>query len=728
VSPSSSSIKIPLSKLIFSLYNQPASVPIPSQTMRLLIDIMLLIVKLLTAIGDFVFLVFRLFKKKKKKKKIKPIRIFPLAFPTKLKYIFIGSVVSLVFIFIPLLVVIFVQSLPNPKQLAVQRAPLTTNIYDRNNTLLYQIYASQNRTYVKLSSISQHLKDATIAVEDKRFYKNSGFDIFAIIRSAIASASGKELQGGSTITQQLIKSTLLTPDVSVSRKIKEIILAFLADRIYTKDEILEMYLNQVPYGGTAWGVEAASEIYFGKNVSDLTLAESAYLAGLPRAPSLYSPYSASPKLGKKRQKEVLERMQALGYITSKQAIDAEEKELNIVPMRTPLHAPHFVMYIKDLLVKKYGLPLVEKGGLQVTTSLDLNLQEIAENIVRSDVEKNLYLNLTNGAALVTNPKNGDILAMVGSKDYNEETTGNFNVTTALRQPGSSIKVVTYSAALESKAVTPATIINDSPVTYSIPGGRPYSPVNYSGIFHGNVTLRSALANSINIPAVKTLNKIGIPAMVEMAKKMGITTWKNPENYGLSITLGGAEVKMTDMATVYGVLANGGYRVDLNPILKIEDAKNNIIEEKNEVEKRLVLNPDVAFIISDILSDNNSRSIAFGTNSPLNISEQKVAVKTGTSDNKRDNWTIGYTPSYLVAVWVGNSNNSPMSQTLASGITGAAPIWNKIMSHLLANSSSENFPVPTNIVKKPCLGRIEYFLAGTENSVSCILKPTPTPTQ
>jgi len=695
--------------------------------MKLLTDVVVFIIKLLVFIGDYVFLIFTVFfKKTRRKKKTKLIRIFPLPLYTKFKYIFAGVVMSFIFVFIPLLIVIFIQSLPNPKQLSVQKAPLTTNIYDKRGTLLYQIYATQNRTYVALNQVPQHLINATISVEDKSFYKNSGFDLFAIIRSAVTSLSGKELQGGSTITQQLIKSTLLTPDITISRKIKEIILAIWADRIYTKDQILEMYLNQVSYGGTAWGVEAASEIYFGKSVANLTLAESAYLAGLPRAPSIYSPYSESPKLGLKRQKEVLSRMQALGYITSQQANEAEGQTLNILPMRTPLHAPHFVMYVKELLVKKYGLSLVEKGGLQVTTSLDLNIQEASENTVWNEVQKNAYLNLTNGAALITNPKTGEILAMVGSRDYNEENTGNFNVTTAPRQPGSSIKVITYSTALEKKALTAATIINDSPITFRFSSTPSYSPVNYSGKFYGNVTLRSALANSINIPAVKTLNKIGIQSMIEMAQKMGITTWKNPDNYGLSITLGGAEVKMTDLATVYGVLANEGYRVDLNPIEKIIDVQGNIIEEKKD-RHWPVLDPGVAFIISDILSDNNSRSKAFGTNSPLNIQGKMVAVKTGTSDNKRDNWTIGYTPSFVVAVWVGNNDNSPMSPTLASGITGAAPIWNKIMTMLLADSLTESFVMPTNIIKKPCLGRSEYFLLGTENSVNCILKPTPSPT-
>ena len=662
----------------------------------------------------------------RKKRKRKTIKIFPLAATVKLRYIILGSLFSLIFVFIPLLVVIFIQELPSPKQLAFQQVPLTTKIYDRTGILLYQIYANQNRTLVPLSSIPKYLKEATIAIEDKNFYQNTGFDLLAIVRSAIADLSGKPLQGGSTITQQLIKSTLLTPEVSIKRKVKEIILAFWAEKIYTKDQILEMYFNQVPYGGTAWGIEAASEVYFGKHVNLLTLAESSFLAGLPRAPTLYSPSGEYPTLWQKRQKEVLARMTDLNYITREQAIETQKEKLSFLPIQTPIYAPHFVMFVKDWLVKKYGLSLVEKGGLKVTTSLDLKLQNIAQNIVTEEVQKNAYLNLTNGGTLVTNPKNGDILAMVGSRDYDGDDGGNFNVTTSLRQPGSSIKVVTYSQALTS-GMTAASIIDDSPITFNSLGSPPYSPVNYDGKFHGYMTLRKALANSINVAAVKTLSKIGIPAMVDLAKKMGISTWSNSDNYGLAITLGASEVKMTDLSTVYGVLANQGYRVDLNPIQKITDSQGNILEEKKDAVKRRVLDSGVSFIISNILADNNARSMEFGTNSPLNIPKHTVSVKTGTSDNKRDNWTIGYTANYVVAAWVGNNNNGPMSQNLASGITGAAPIWNRIMTNLLSNSFSENIPMPSNVIRKPCLGRDEYFILGTENSVNCVWKPTPTPT-
>ncbi|MFH1186612.1 MAG: transglycosylase domain-containing protein [Candidatus Levyibacteriota bacterium] len=655
--------------------------------------------------------------KRRKMKKYKKMVSFPTPFTVKFKYFFIGTIFSLIFIFVPVLLIVFLTSIPSPNELTSREIAQTTKIYDRNGILLYQIYANQNRTLVPLSSIPRYLKEASIAIEDKDFYNNPGFDIMAITRAAIADLSGEPLQGGSTITQQLIKSTLLTPEKSISRKVKEVILAFWSERIYSKDQILEMYLNQVPYGGTAWGVGAASEVYFGKHVKDISLAESAFLAGLPRAPSIYTPYGGHPDLWKKRQKEVLARMKELGYVTEEQRKQAEEEQLVFLTPQTPIYAPHFVMHVKDFLIKKYGLPMVEKGGLAVTTSLDLKLQDQAQKIVTDEVIKEGEMfNFSNAAALITNPKNGDILAMVGSENYDNPNGGNVNLTTSLRQPGSSIKIVTYSAAL-SNGFTSATILDDSPITYTNPWGS-YSPVNYDGRFHGRVPLRIAFANSFNIPAVKTLNKISIPIMIETASKMGITTWNDPGKYGLSLTLGAAETKMTDMATVYGTVANSGRRVDLNPIIKITDYRGNIIEEKKEVVGKQVLDEGIAFIISNILSDNKARSIEFGINSALNIPNHTVSVKTGTSDNKRDNWTFGFTPSFVVGVWVGNNNNQPMNQTLASGITGAAPIWNQITTALLSNSLSEKIEIPENIVTKPCNGYLEYFVAGTENSASC----------
>ncbi len=657
------------------------------------------------------------------KKKAKVIFKSRTPFFVKLRYASLGFALSFVFIFFPFSVFVFAQNLPNPKELTSRDIAQTTKIYDRNGNLLFQIYANENRTLVPLEKIPRNLIYATISIEDKDFYSNPGFDVKAITRAAISNLSGEPLQGGSTITQQLIKSSLLTPEVTISRKVKEIILAFWAERIYTKDQVLEMYFNQVPYGGTSWGVQAASEVYFGKDVSDLTLAESAFLAGMTRAPSIYTPYGSTPNLWKSRQEEVLKRMHQLGYITKEQREDALKEELAFQAVLSPISSPHFVMYVRDLLVRKYGLAMVEKGGLKVITTLDGNIQEMAENVVSEEITNHSIYNISNGAALITNPKNGDVLGMVGSRDYDDPNGGKVNLTTALRQPGSSIKPVTYSAAL-TKGFTAATIIDDSPVTYRSQGAPSYSPVNYDGQFHGRVPLRLALANSFNIPAVKTLDKIGVSAMVNLGKQMGISSWKEPDQYGLSITLGAAEVRMIDMAEVYGTLSNLGEQVDVDPILKITDYKGNIIQEKKEVGKQ-VLPQGVAFIVSDILSDNKSRAMEFGVNSALNIPGKTVSVKTGTTDNKRDNWTIGYTPEVLVATWVGNNDNSPMSQTLASGITGAAPIWNRIMSDLLKNKPDLKQKIPSDIVQKNCLGRVEYFVKGTENTINCAAF-TPTP--
>ncbi len=648
-------------------------------------------------------------------------RTIPIFVPktTKVKYFLVGSTISFVFFFLPVVVVIFIQNLPNPKELAYQEIAQTTKIYDRNKTLLYQIYANQNRTNVPLSDIPKDLKNATIAIEDKNFYQTPGFDILAIGRSLVADLSGKPLQGGSTITQQLIKARLLTPERSLERKIKEVILSVWAERIYTKNQILEMYFNQVPYGGIAWGAQAGAQTYFGKNVKDLSLSESSFLAGLPQAPSVYSPYGQNPNLWKARQKEVLKQMVELRFITEDVAKKAERETLVFKPNQHQIKSPHFVMFIKDLLIEKYGLATVERGGLTVITSLDLKKEDMAQKIVAEEVENAGYLNFTNGAVLITDPKNGDILAMVGGKDYYDGVSGNYNVTTALRQPGSTIKVVTYSAALMN-GYTPATTISDRPISYLSAGSTPYSPVNYDGRFHGTVTLRNALGNSINIPAVKTLNQIGIETMVDLAKKMGITSWREPENYGLALTLGAAEVKMTDLAVVYGVLANQGKRVNLNPILKITNYQGAVLEEKKEIKIKRVIPEEVAFIISNILADNSARAMEFGLNSPLQIPNHRVSVKTGTTDNKRDNWTVGFTPNILVAVWVGNNDNKPMNPRLASGISGAAPIWNKIMNNLLTgkNPKDEIYSPPKNIVVKPCGGKNEYFIKGTENRVLC----------
>ena len=617
------------------------------------------------------------------------------------------------------------RDLPSPKQLETRQLPQTTKIYDRNGKLLYNIFNDQNRTVVPLSEIPDSFKRATIAIEDKDFYKHRGFDIYGIVRATRKTVFEGSLQGGSTITQQLVKSAFLSPERTLSRKLKELYLAFRVEMAFSKDKILEMYLNHVPYGGTTWGVAAASEQYFGKNVKDLTLAESALLAGLPAAPTYYSPYGQDPTRAKDRQKQVLRRMVEEGYISHKQADRAVSEDLQFKPAAIDIRAPHFVMYVREYLAEKYGETVAAQGGLKVTTTLDLDVQETAQKIVKDNIDKLKGYRVSNSAALVTKPKTGEILAMVGSRDFFDTSIdGNVNVTMAQRQPGSSIKPVNYATALEHRLITPATIIMDVPTTFS-GGPIPYRPVNYDGKFHGPVQVRFALGNSYNIPAVKVLALNGVVEMIKMAREMGITTFTDESRYGLSLTLGGGEVKMTEMATAFGVFANEGVRIDLTPILKIEDAKGRILEEFKPKTGKRVLSTQTSFLISSILSDNSARTAAFGPSSLLVIKGKTVAVKTGTTDDKRDNWTIGYTPTYLVASWVGNNNNTPMNPIISSGITGATPIWNEIMAEVLKDKVNEAFKVPSGVTgmeicsvtggakNEKCPGRFEYFLAGTE---------------
>ena len=625
------------------------------------------------------------------------------------------------------------RDLPLPTKLSSSSNPQSTLIYDQNGKLLYNIYDKKNQVFIPLSSIPKSMQEASIAIEDKSFYQHGAVDFRGIARAFLSIVLHRQIQGGSTLTQQLVKNSLLTQEQTILRKIKEVILAFATEIVYSKNQILEMYLNQTPYGGTSYGVEAAAQTYFGKRAKDLDLAESALLAGLPQAPTEFSPFGAHPEEGKARQIEVLQAMQSEGYITKDQEQKAEKEDLKYKKFASNIQAPHFVLYIKDLLIAKYGEKMVEEGGLKVITSLDLDIQNFAQTAVANEVDKlPTYYHVTNGAALVTDPADGEILAMVGSKDYFDNAiAGNVNITTALRQPGSSIKPINYAVGLLNKYNAATTFI-DQPICFPNQGGKDYCPVNYDGKWHGLVQLRYALGNSFNIPAVKMLELNGVDAMVATASAMGITTFTHSENYGLSLTLGGAEVKMVDMATAFGVFANSGYRIDLHPILKVTDKTGKVLEEYkpplSPIFGKKVLPDGVAFIISDILADNGARLMEFGDNSELKIPGQTVSVKTGTTNDFRDNWTIGYTPSFLVGAWVGNDDNSRMSG-LVSGITGAAPIWNDIMSHLLKGRVPEPISRPPGIIQKsvcsdtgffvsptssgPCPTRFEYILKGTE---------------
>lgn len=629
--------------------------------------------------------------------------------PTPIRIVLILVVFLSAFFFYSYFLIVTAHDLPSPQKLTQIDSPATTEFYDRNGKLLYRLYEGKNRTPVKLADLPKPLVQATIAIEDKNFYAHNGVDIYGVTRAAIAMVQNHQIQGGgSTITQQLIKNTLLTPEQTFKRKVKEVMLAFWAERLFTKDEILQMYFNEVPYGGPAWGIAAAAQTYFDKNVKDLDLAEASYLAGLPASPTTYSPYGNNPELGKARQKEVLRRMAEEKYITKEQSEEAYNEPLNIKPPSSPIKAPHFVMYVRSLLAQKYGEKVVSQGGLKVTTTLDLDTQDMAEGVVSDEVSKLANLNVSNGSAVITNTK-GEILAMVGSKNYWEPNGGNFNVATALRQPGSSIKPVTYVTGFK-KGYSPGTTLLDAPVAFRSPW-EVYAPVNYDGKFHGAVTVRTALGSSYNIPAVKMLALVGIPEMVQTARDMGITTFTQPDRYGLSLTLGGAEVKLVDMMSVYGTFANNGLRYPVQGVLKVTDPSGNVLEDNSNQTPQKALSAGISYMITSILSDNGARTPAFGPNSLLIIPGHSVAVKTGTTDSKRDNWTFGYSPQYVVGVWVGNNDNSPMNPALSSGVTGAAPIWNKLFTNLLQDKPNLAFERPPEIAEGVVEGHKDLVIAG-----------------
>lgn len=589
------------------------------------------------------------------------------------------------------------QDLPNPKKLMTYEYPESSQIFDKNGKLLYEMYSDKRRLPVGLSEIPDNLKKATLAIEDSNFYNHSGFDIKGIIRGLYRTIIEKRLQGGSTLTQQLVKNALLTPERTMSRKIKEAVLTVATELNYSKDQILEMYFNQTPYGGTLWGVQAASKGIFNKNVGELTLAEAALMAGLPGSPSKYSPFK-NPAAAINRRNLVLMRMRELGYISPEQEEEAKKEEPVFYINNGGILSPHFVFYVRQQLIDRYGVKKVNEGGLKVKTTLDPDLQNFAETAIASEMAKLNKYKVTNGAALITEPKSGQILAMVGSKDYfSTEIDGEFNVTTALRQPGSSIKPLNYAVAIETGKITAASIIDDGPTCFNVKGLKPYCPTNYGNKYFGIQTVRNSLANSLNIAAVKVLRLNGLETFVASASAMGISTFNNASDFGLSLTLGGGEVKMTDMNVAFGVLANMGTKQPLTPILEVRDRNDSVIEEYKYVPGDRVLSRETSFIIQQILSDDGARSMVFGRGSMLNIKgHPEVAVKTGTTNDLRDNWTVGYTSDLVITTWVGNNNNSKMSGVV-SGTTGAAPIWNKIMTYALKDSPVKKPVMPANVV-------------------------------
>jgi len=668
-----------------------------------------------------------------KKQQISWVRIPHVAVPQ-----FVTVSLCLIIIFSPFgfggYEIIF-KDLPSVEILREREPQLSTKIYDRDGNLLYLIFKDENRVLVPLEKISPTLIQATIAIEDDEFYSHWGVSAKGIIRAFRHNLESETVQGGSTITQQLVKMTLLSPEKTWERKLREAVLAVEVDYLYDKNEILYYYLNEMNYGGSVYGIEQASQWYFSKPATDLTLSESAFLAGLPQAPSAYSPFGSSPEKSKQRQGEVLRRMVEEGFISQAQADEASNEELAFRTNTYDIQSPHFVMFVRDQLAQQYGEDMVNRGGLEVWTTLDSATQASAEAAVSTELDRLGRLQVSNGASMVTDPRSGEILAMVGSRNYfDDEIDGKVNVTLRPRQPGSSIKPVTYVTAFE-RGMTPSTTIEDSPVVYTTPGSPPWSPKNYDGRFHGRVTLREALGSSYNIPAVRLLVEVGLPSMIQKGRDMGITTWDDSSRFGLSLTLGGGEVTMYDMAKVYGTFANNGNTVELSPFLLVKDHTGKVLftnpcaEAVSPCGGERTVSPLAAYQITSILTDNAARSPAFGVNSVLNVPNQEVAVKTGTTNSLRDNWTIGYTSDRVVLTWVGNNDNTPMS-AVASGVTGASPIWRNIMDTEL-EGRRHAFAAPTGLERiaicrttgtLPC-GECpdvvqEVFTAGTAPTQRC----------
>ncbi|MCL4869450.1 MAG: transglycosylase domain-containing protein [Anaerolineae bacterium] len=632
----------------------------------------------------------------------------------------------------------------------------TTRIYDRNGQLLWEIFGEGNRTKVPLSRIPPELIQATISVEDDTFYENIGLDAPSLVAALIANLRNPEERpmGGSTITQQIVRHIAFDYEervsVSYDRKIKEIILAWMMTREYSKDEILEMYLNEIYYGNLAYGVEAAAQTYFAKSAQELSLAEISLLTALPQSPVELNPLT-NLEGAKQRQWIVLMLMVDEGYLTYAQAEAAYQTPLQFAPQEVSLEAPHFAIWVRQQLEQQYGAEMVANGGLRVTTTIDLGYQKLAENIARQHVSALATAhNLTNASIVALKPGTGEIIAMLGSVNYRDETIdGHVNIALSLQQPGSSIKPLTYAAALSpdpltgQPAWTAADLLWDVPVEYPQYDGSSYDPVNYDGRFRGPVRLRGALANSYNVPAILLLQDIGVADFLPFARQMGITSWEqNPANYGLSLTLGGGDVTPLELTAAYAVLANGGYRIPPVAILRVEKSDGVVLFNYDSPAPEPVLDPRVAFLISDILDDDVARIPAMGRENPLNL-PFPAAAKTGTTNDFRDNWTMGYTPGLVVGVWTGNSDNSPMVGV--SGLTGAAPLWSTYMQAVYASPElvtvlgHQGAQPPTEFIPPPGLeqrplcnlssvtaGATECSRAGTEWFLTQSIAAPPTP--
>ncbi len=581
----------------------------------------------------------------------------------------------------------------------------STKIYDRTGqVLLYDYNRDARREVVPLAHISEQAINATIAIEDSSFYKHGGIRITSIIRAMLADVLGGSLsQGGSTITQQVVKNTLLTNRKSVIRKIQEWVLAMKLEQVYTKNQILEAYLNTVPYGGTLYGIEAASEVYFRVSAKDLSTAQSAYLAAMLPAPTYYSPYGSHRDRLEERKNVVLQRMKELGFLTSEEYGAAAKEEVTFAPgTQNTIVAPHFVFYILNYLEEKYGISALTTG-IKVTTTLDVELETEAEKIVSEYALENVKKFKASNASLVAlDPSSGQILAMVGSRDFfDTEIDGQYNATLALRQPGSTMKPFVYAHALLN-GYTRNTVIFDAPTQFST-ACRPdevtnnkspcYAPQNYDEAFRGPMTFETALAQSINIPAIKVLYLVGVQNAINLAKAFGLTTLGDPNQYGLTLVLGGGEVRLLDMVSAYGTFGNSGVRNAPTGILEVVGGDGTVLEEFSP-QSSFVLPERIANDVNAMLSDNPARVPSYSLNSPLFFPGYDVAAKTGTTNDTRDAWVMGYTPSIAVGVWVGNNDNSVMVKSTSGFI--AAPMWNKVMSYALSKYPKRYFGEPSPI--------------------------------
>lgn len=623
--------------------------------------------------------------------------------------------------------------IPDIGDFETRRVPQSTKIYDRTGeVLLYDVHGSIRRTTVDLDKISPVIQRAVISIEDPEFYSHNGISPRAILRAIIADIQTLDFsQGGSTITQQVVKNTILTTEKTITRKIKEWVLAIKLEQTYGKDQILNVYLNETPYGGTIYGIEEASQYFFGKPALDVTLAEAAYLAAIPQAPTYYSPYGNHRDALNLRKNLVLQKMYENGFISEAERDAAKDEDVDFTQETSVgIKAPHFVFYVQEYLEKKYGSDAVNQEGLRVITTLDYELQKEAETVVRDFAPSNeANFNASNSAVVAIDPSTGHILTMIGSRDYfDEEIDGKYNVAIAERQPGSSFKPFVYAASFEN-GYTPETVLfnlktqfttNCSPDFLQMggPNGNCYSPDNYDGKFTGPVSLRDALAQSMNVPAVKLLYLVGINTAITTAERMGITTLNSAAQYGLTLVLGGGEVRLLDMVSAYGGFATDGMRHESTPILEVYDSNNRLLEKYEDRSTR-VLSEQTARQVSDILSDNVARTPAYGTNSPLTFPGFDVAGKTGTTNDSRDAWIVGYTPSVVVGAWAGNNDNSPMVKKTAGLII--TPMWHEIMEAAIERYPAGSFikPSPTNSAV-PEIVKGNWQITGADGRLHSIL--------